>query len=154
MNEYEFPDKKVAGVQGQLEKLVEKNYYLNRSAKDAYRSYLLSYASHSLKHIFNVGSLDLVAVSKGFGFAVPPRVNINVSATGSGGDAAAAGAASGGKRGGGGFAAPAKRHASEIADPKKRAAALMRLQKGSGHSFSASNPYGKREAGDGRQFSH
>lgn len=37
LNEYEFPDKKVANVQSQLTKLVEKNYYLNKSAKDAYR---------------------------------------------------------------------------------------------------------------------
>lgn len=39
--------------------LVEKNYYLNKSARDAYRSYLLSYASHSHKDIFNVHELDL-----------------------------------------------------------------------------------------------
>lgn len=76
MNEYEFPDKKVANVQAQLEKLVAKNYYLNRSARDAYRAYMLSYASHSLKHIFNVTTLDLTAVSRGFGFDVPPRVNL------------------------------------------------------------------------------
>ena len=36
-------------LQGQLEKLVAKNYYLNHSARDAYRSYVLAYASHSLK---------------------------------------------------------------------------------------------------------
>ena len=37
LNEYEFPTNKVANVQSQLEKLVEKNYYLHQSAKDAYR---------------------------------------------------------------------------------------------------------------------
>ena len=36
-------------LQTQLEKLVESNYYLHRSARDAYRSYALAYASHSLK---------------------------------------------------------------------------------------------------------
>lgn len=41
------------------EKLVANNYYLNQSAKEAYRSYLLSYNSHSMKEIFNVHRLDL-----------------------------------------------------------------------------------------------
>jgi ATP-dependent RNA helicase DDX18/HAS1 len=131
-------------VQGQLEKLVEKNYYLNRSAKDAYRSYLLAYASHSLKHIFNVTAVDLVGVARGFGFTIPPKVNLNISAT-SHDDR---------KRGGGGFADNSKRRVGEIMDPKKKAAAIMRLQQNNGHSFSASNPYGKRESSDARQFSH
>ena len=42
LNEYEFPTNKVANVQSQLEKLVEKNYYLHQSAKDAYRCAALS----------------------------------------------------------------------------------------------------------------
>ena len=75
LNEYEFPTSKLANVQSQLEKLVEKNYYLHQSAKDAYRSYLLSYNSHQLKTIFNVHTLDLAAVGKSFGFIRPPRVS-------------------------------------------------------------------------------
>ena len=42
LNEYEFPTSKVANVQSQLEKLVEKNYYLHQSAKDAYRCAVFS----------------------------------------------------------------------------------------------------------------
>lgn len=57
--QYELPENKVANVQPQLEKLVDKNYFLNKSAKDAYRGYLLAYASHSLKDIFDVYKLDL-----------------------------------------------------------------------------------------------
>ena len=41
------------------EKLVASNYYLNKSAKDAYRTYLLAYNSHSMKDIFDVHRLDL-----------------------------------------------------------------------------------------------
>jgi len=145
MNEYEFPDSKVANVQGQLEKLVEKNYYLNRSAKDAYRSYLLAYASHSLKHIFAVDSLDLEACCRGFGFLIPPRVNLNVSATGGGG-------AGGGKRKKFGNVGE-RRVAEHSADPARRKAAIIALKSGGGHGFSASNPYGKRDASDFRQFS-
>ena len=74
LNEYEFPQSKLANVQSQLEKLVEKNFYLHTSARDAYRSYLLAYNSHQLKEIFNVHTLDLLSVAKSFGFAQPPRV--------------------------------------------------------------------------------
>lgn len=49
LEEYEFPPNKIANVQSQLEKLVEKIYYLNQSAKEAYKSYLHAYASHSLR---------------------------------------------------------------------------------------------------------
>jgi hypothetical protein len=59
LNEYEFPVSKLASVQSQLERLVEKNYYLHQSARDAYRSYILAYNSHALKEIFNVHTLDL-----------------------------------------------------------------------------------------------
>eukprot|EP00127_Corallochytrium_limacisporum_P003559 Clim_evm42s150 gene=Clim_evmTU42s150 len=82
LNEYEFPQKKIANVQAQLEKLVAKNYYLHRSARDAYRSYLQSYASHSHKNIFNVNTLDLQRLAKCFGFSTPPSVNLNVFSSG------------------------------------------------------------------------
>jgi ATP-dependent RNA helicase DDX18/HAS1 len=62
----------------QLEKLLQKNYFLHQSAKDGYRAYLQAYASYSLKKIFDVNKLDLAKVGKAFGFAVPPRVNISI----------------------------------------------------------------------------
>ncbi|ELU44901.1 putative ATP-dependent RNA helicase [Rhizoctonia solani AG-1 IA] len=77
LNEFSFPADKIANVQSQ--KLLQKNYYLHRSALDGYRSYLQSYASYSLKKIFDVNKLDLAKVGKAFGFAVPPRVNIAVA---------------------------------------------------------------------------
>ena len=79
LHEYEFDMSKVTNIQSALTKLVEKNYYLHRAARDAYRSYLLAYASHAHKDIFDVHSLDLQAVSESFGFAVPPRVDLNLS---------------------------------------------------------------------------
>lgn len=82
LNEYEFNQSKIVNVQSQLEKLVEKNYYLHRSATDGYKSYLLAYASHSLKDIFNVYQLDLTKVGKSFGFTVPPKVNLSLSHSG------------------------------------------------------------------------
>ncbi|KAI9249474.1 ATP-dependent RNA helicase HAS1 [Phascolomyces articulosus] len=81
LNEYQFPANKIANVQSQLEKLVEKNYYLNQSARDGFKSYLQAYASFSLKKIFNVNSLDLNKVAKSFGFNVPPKVNLAIQSS-------------------------------------------------------------------------
>ncbi|QDZ22864.1 ATP-dependent RNA helicase [Chloropicon primus] len=78
LNEYEYPKSKISNVQSQLEKLIEKNYYLRQSAKNAYRSYLLAYNSHHLKDVYNVHQLDLALAAKSFGFSIPPKVNINV----------------------------------------------------------------------------
>jgi len=82
MNEYEFPDSKLANITEQYEKLVERNYYLNVAAKDAYKSYLHAYASHKLKDIYNVSTLDLVKIARSFGLKVPPKVNLSVKTSG------------------------------------------------------------------------
>jgi ATP-dependent RNA helicase DDX18/HAS1 len=63
-------------------KLIEKNYYLNCSAKDGYRSYLQAYASHHQREIFDVNQLDLGNIAKSFGLAVPPRVDLAVKVSG------------------------------------------------------------------------
>lgn len=76
LQEYEISEKKVANIQEQLMKLVAKNYALNTSAKNAYRSYIRSYNSHKLKDIFDVKTLDLVAVANSFGFEHPPPVDL------------------------------------------------------------------------------
>ncbi|KAJ3521636.1 hypothetical protein NM208_g13201 [Fusarium decemcellulare] len=79
--EFDFPAKKIVNVQSQLEKLISQNYYLNKSAKDGYRSYLHAYASHSLRSVFDINKLDLARVAKSFGFSVPPRVEITLGAS-------------------------------------------------------------------------
>ncbi|EAW10760.1 ATP-dependent RNA helicase HAS1 [Aspergillus clavatus NRRL 1] len=79
--EFEFPASKIVNVQSQLEKLIGQNYYLNKSAKEGYRSYLQAYASHSLRSVFDVHKLDLVKVAKGFGFSTPPRIDIQLGAS-------------------------------------------------------------------------
>ncbi|KAL4778940.1 ATP-dependent RNA helicase has1 [Aspergillus varians] len=79
--EFEFPAKKIVNVQSQLEKLIGQNYYLNKSAKEGYRSYLQAYASHSLRSVFDVHKLDLVKVAKGFGFQAPPRIDIQLGSS-------------------------------------------------------------------------
>ncbi|KAL4752814.1 ATP-dependent RNA helicase has1, partial [Aspergillus terricola var. indicus] len=79
--EFDFPAKKIVNVQSQLEKLISQNYYLNKSAKDGYRSYLQAYASHSLRSVFDVHKLDLVKVAKSFGFSTPPRIDIQLGSS-------------------------------------------------------------------------
>eukprot|EP00816_Leptocylindrus_hargravesii_P006936 CAMPEP_0196818016 /NCGR_PEP_ID=MMETSP1362-20130617/63660_1 /TAXON_ID=163516 /ORGANISM="Leptocylindrus danicus, Strain CCMP1856" /LENGTH=576 /DNA_ID=CAMNT_0042195925 /DNA_START=16 /DNA_END=1746 /DNA_ORIENTATION=+ len=125
LNEYEFPVSKVANVQSQLQNLIEKNYYLNRSARDAYRSYLLAYASHSHKDIFNVHQMDLQGAATAFGFTTPPRVDVAFNVKG--------------ERG--------RKQGNRKHDPKTQGIS-------NGHAFSASNPFGERKKSDKRQFSH
>ncbi len=125
LNEYEFPQKKISNVQAQLEKLIEKNYFLHKSAKDAYRSYIQAYASHSHKEIFNVNQLDLTLVAKSFGFPVPPAINFtNFDYSGKG----------------------LKRKPADATQQ------FAKKFKGGQAEFSAANPYGKREDSDKRQF--
>lgn len=110
VSEYTFPPHKVANIQGQLERIIENNYHLHRSSRDAYRSYLHAYAAHSLKDCFQVANLDLAKLARGFGFAAPPKVELNLKAR------------------------------------------KAKQGKHTGHTFSASNPYGKRPTNDKRQF--
>jgi ATP-dependent RNA helicase DDX18/HAS1 len=76
--EYAIPLKKSKEIQRQFEKLIERNFYLYNSSKEAYRSYLLAYKSHQLKEVFQAHTLDITSISKSFGFSVPPRVNLNL----------------------------------------------------------------------------
>lgn len=122
LHEYDFPAHKIANVQSQLERLVEKNYYLHQSAREAYRSYLLAYNSHQLKDVYNVHSLDLLAVAKSFGFTRPPKVQLNLESK-----------------------AAHTRKAKKLAEQGGG-------RRATGHGFSAANPYGKRAEGDTRQF--
>lgn len=62
----------------QLEKLISKNYFLNQSAKEAFKAYVRAYDSHQLKTIFDVNTLDLQTVAKSFGFLVPPVVDLKI----------------------------------------------------------------------------
>ncbi|XP_048225389.1 ATP-dependent RNA helicase DDX18 [Perognathus longimembris pacificus] len=79
LNEFDFSWSKISDIQSQLEKLIEKNYFLHKSAQEAYKSYIRAYDSHSLKQIFDVNNLNLPQVALSFGFKVPPFVDLNVN---------------------------------------------------------------------------
>ncbi|MES1912352.1 MAG: ATP-dependent RNA helicase [Cercozoa sp. M6MM] len=78
LNEFEFPSSKIANVQSQLERLVSSNFYLQKAAKEAYRSYMQSYSQQNKKDIFDIMQLKPVEVAKSFGFNVPPKVHLNI----------------------------------------------------------------------------
>uniref|UniRef100_A0A8C0X164 ATP-dependent RNA helicase n=1 Tax=Castor canadensis TaxID=51338 RepID=A0A8C0X164_CASCN len=78
LNEFDFSWSKISDIQSQLEKLIEKNYFLHKSAQEAYKSYIRAYDSHSLKQIFNVNNLNLPQVALSFGFKVPPFVDLSI----------------------------------------------------------------------------
>merc|ERR1712183_875597 len=80
-NEFEFSWSKVSNIQPQLEKLISKNYFLNISAKEAYKAYVRAYESHSLKHIYDVQNLCLKSVGNRFGFVGPPHIGLGVAAS-------------------------------------------------------------------------
>ncbi|XP_068120895.1 ATP-dependent RNA helicase DDX18 [Hyperolius riggenbachi] len=82
LSEFEFSWSKISDIQSQLEKLIEKNYYLHKSAQEAYKAYIRAYDSHSHKQIFDVNTLNLPKVCLSFGFRVPPYVDLNVNSSG------------------------------------------------------------------------
>ncbi|CAG9787192.1 unnamed protein product [Diatraea saccharalis] len=79
LSEYKFAWNKLVDIQLQLEKLISKNFSLNRYAKEAFQSYLRAYHSHHLKYCFDMDTLDIAKVSKSFGFAEPPAVEWKVT---------------------------------------------------------------------------
>uniref|UniRef100_A0A8D0HIG0 ATP-dependent RNA helicase n=1 Tax=Sphenodon punctatus TaxID=8508 RepID=A0A8D0HIG0_SPHPU len=81
LSEFEFSWTKISDIQSQLEKLIEKNYFLHKSAQEAYKAYIRAYDSHSLKQIYTVNNLDLPKVALSFCFKVPPFVDLNVNSS-------------------------------------------------------------------------
>uniref|UniRef100_A0A2I3FQD0 ATP-dependent RNA helicase n=1 Tax=Nomascus leucogenys TaxID=61853 RepID=A0A2I3FQD0_NOMLE len=75
----DFSWSKISDIQSQLEKLIEENYFLHKSAQEPYKPYIQAYDSHSLKQIFNVNNLNLPQVALSFGFKVPPFVDLNIN---------------------------------------------------------------------------
>lgn len=75
IKEYEFPTKKILNVQEEMEKVVATNYNLAKAAQEAFRDCCLAYANHQLKNIFDIGRLDIQALSKSFGLKSIPKVD-------------------------------------------------------------------------------
>jgi len=79
LDEFQFPEKKLAKVQEQLEKLVnKKDKFLLNLATDAYRAYIHAYHANTDKDSFDLEKLDLLKVCKSFGLISPPFVHLNI----------------------------------------------------------------------------
>lgn len=60
-----------------MEKLVNGNRYLTTDAKEAFKSYVRAYASHSTKEVFNVQRLDVQKVAKCFALKESPIFDLS-----------------------------------------------------------------------------
>lgn len=81
LNELEYPEKHLANIQSKLEKITTTNYALYKSATDAFRSFIYSYAAHNLKDIFNFKTLDVEGLAKAFGLTATPHVDLRAIET-------------------------------------------------------------------------
>ncbi|KAL3795741.1 hypothetical protein HJC23_008228 [Cyclotella cryptica] len=93
----------------------------------AVKKFFVEADDRSLRDIFDVHTLDLAAVGRAFGFTAPPKVDLAISVK----------------------EPKARRHNGQVVNGKGKTGKMA-----NGHSFSASNPYGRREKSDKRQFSH
>ena len=69
---YEYELHKISNVQRQFERLVRKDEKLTKMGREAYHSYLMSYASHDYRDVYDVHKLEKELVARSFGFAEPP----------------------------------------------------------------------------------
>ena len=67
VSEFEIPTKNLAEVQDQYEYHVNESDRLCRYARDAYGSYLIAYASHGFRDVYNVHDLSKEDVAMSFG---------------------------------------------------------------------------------------
>ncbi|CAH8364036.1 unnamed protein product [Eruca vesicaria subsp. sativa] len=84
VQEHEFEEAKLLNVQAFLEKMISENSALSVSGKEAYKSYIAGYDSHSMKDVFDARRLDLKDVAASFGFTSPPNVLLKIHRGGDG----------------------------------------------------------------------
>ncbi|KAL9258024.1 DEAD-box ATP-dependent RNA helicase 27-like protein [Drosera capensis] len=75
--EHDYDERLVRDIWSHLEKLVFANFYLNKAAKKAYRSYIQAYNSLPMRDVFNVHNLNLEDVAASFCFTNPPYVDLH-----------------------------------------------------------------------------
>lgn len=72
VSEFEIPKNKLADVQSHIEYHVNENERLTALSRDAYGSYLISYASHGFRDVYNVHDLNKNDVANAFGLVGLP----------------------------------------------------------------------------------
>lgn len=79
LNPIEVQQGKILNIQKQLEKLMNRNYFLASSGRLAFKSYLYSYMKHRHREFFDVHKLDQSKVAKSFGFDRPPVIDLTMN---------------------------------------------------------------------------
>ena len=75
--EYQFPSSRLVQLQGKVEKLVAKQYYVHLEAREGYRFFIQSY--HRLNPTyFSLKKLNLIEVAHSFGLENPTKVNLDI----------------------------------------------------------------------------
>ena len=69
---YEYEMHKLSNVQRRYERLVRRDVKLNKLGKEAYHSYLLAYASHKYRDVYDIHSMEKNMVARSFGFDKSP----------------------------------------------------------------------------------
>lgn len=69
---YEYEISRLANVQKELMRLIRDDCKLSKLGMEAYHAYLMAYASHDYRDIYNVHDLDPKKVAYCFGFEKPP----------------------------------------------------------------------------------
>lgn len=72
--EYEIA--KISQVQKDYVSLIRKDDKMRKFAREAYHAYLLAYASHEFRDVYNIHDLDQEKVALTFGFTKPPRQHV------------------------------------------------------------------------------
>lgn len=80
VSEFEIPKKNLAEVQDQYEYHVNESERLLRYARDAYGSYLIAYASHGFRDVYNVHDLSKDDVGMSFGLVRGVNIPDDVTA--------------------------------------------------------------------------
>ncbi|KAL7446879.1 hypothetical protein ACHAXM_011450, partial [Skeletonema potamos] len=74
LREYEIA--KISQVQKDHVALIRKDEKLRKLAREAYHAYMLAYASHSFRDVYNVHDIDQDKVALAFGFTKPPKQQV------------------------------------------------------------------------------
>nr|UXY87359.1 RNA-dependent helicase [Cryptomonas sp.] len=77
ISEYKFPMKEWTVLHHKISSLVEKNHFLNKLSKEAFKSFVNSYSSSSLRGIFDLKKINICSLSKSFGLTVTPNFYSN-----------------------------------------------------------------------------
>ncbi|OAG30455.1 ATP-dependent RNA helicase DDX18/HAS1 [Nematocida displodere] len=79
VEEWEFAEPQ--NITEHLVKTVSSNYYLEKSARDALKSYLQAYSGHKLKKVFDASKIELNKIANSFGFAKMPNIDLTICAS-------------------------------------------------------------------------